>query len=521
MAGSEKYPIGIQTFSAIREDGYIYVDKTRMIYNLVHNSKYVFLSRPRRFGKSLLLSTIEAYFQGRKDLFEGLAIAEMESSWESYPVLYFSFTSVAGGDWKELNEYIHSRIASYSAEYGVPYDKSILSVGTAFGQLLEQIFKKTGKKVVVLVDEYDKTLNAVLHDSEALERNSMALQPFFAQLKDQDRYLRFAMLTGVARFRHLTIFSGANNLEDISMQREYATLCGVTLEEMLHYFPEGLDRLCKEYDSPRDEMVNTLKTKYDGYRFTAATEYVFNPFSILNVMKTRELDNFWLQSGTSRVFLHYLKNTRFNLLDLQSMWVDKIKLADIFSKNNPIPLLFQTGYLTIRDVRGQRIRLGIPNGEVQEALVDQLIPAYMGIDEDAVSELLYDFQEPIKSGDVDALMKLLQSFLAKIPYQLFNGDIERQEATFHMLVYELFLMIGVKCQSEISIAGGRIDMVVETLRLVYVMEFKMNRPAEEALAQINDNDYALPWQADGRKVIKIGVAFSSEKRNITSWTTQR
>ncbi len=517
MLPREKYPIGIQTFEKLRKGGYVYVDKTAIMYELINRSSYVFLSRPRRFGKSLFLSTLEAYFQGQKDLFEGLAVYDLETEWESYPVLRFDLSSVSGTDTNAVTSYLYYAMMGFARTYGVEIIEREAGIGNVFSFLIQAISEKTGKQVVILVDEYDKSLNSVLHDKEALDRNSDLLQPFYAVLKSQDRYIRFAMLTGVARFRHLTLFSGANNLQDISMHPAYASICGVTLEEIQKYFPQGINQLSQAYSLMQELMIDQLKLKYDGYRFTSADVHVFNPYSLLSVMDLQELENFWLRTGTSQVFIHYLRNTNFDLLKLTSLWVSKETLGEIFNPDNPTSLLYQTGYLTIQEIEGSEVRLGIPNGEVREALVEQLIPSYMGIDNKDVSRLLNDFKAPLQKGDVDTLIQLLQSFLAKIPYQLLRHDIARQEATFHLLIYELFLMIGVDCRSEISIAGGRIDMVAKTPQYIYVMEFKMDRPAEEALQQIDHRSYALPWAAGDRQVIKVGISFSSEKRNISHW----
>ncbi|MCC8038130.1 MAG: ATP-binding protein [Bacteroidales bacterium] len=517
MLPREKYPIGLQTFEKLRKGRYVYVDKTEIMYQLINRSSYVFLSRPRRFGKSLFLSTLDAYFQGQKELFEGLAIYDLETKWESFPVLRFDLSSVSGSDCHAVTTYLYYTMAYYAKKYEVEILDKDAGIGNIFSFLIQAIYERTGRQVVILVDEYDKSLNSVLHDKDALERNSDLLQPFFSVLKSQDRYIRFAMITGVARFRHLTLFSGANNLEDISMQSEYAAICGVTLEELSTYFPEGIEELCQTFGLPHDRMIEQLKLKYDGYRFSSAVVHVFNPFSILNVMKSKELDSFWLQTGTSQVFIHFLRNAHFDLLDFQDVWTTKDVLSHIFTPDNPIPLLYQTGYLTIREVAGQEVKLGIPNGEVQSALVRQIMPLYTGLPENDVQRLIFGLEKPLYQGNIQKVLTLLQSLFAKVPYQLFKEDIDKLEATFHLLVYEIFLMLGIDCRSEISIAGGRIDMVATTPDFVYVMEFKMDRPADEALRQINDKDYALPWTAGVHKVIKVGISFSSEKRNISDW----
>lgn len=513
---STKYPIGIQTFEQLRNRDCVYVDKTTFIHQLVCcGVTTFFLSRPRRFGKSLLLSTIDAYFKGRKDLFEGLAIYELEKEWKSYPVLHFDFSESQAKSSEVLTEFILWNLNCYEKEFGITETSVIKDVGLRFGALIEKIYQATGKEVVILIDEYDKGILEVLENTEQLEANQDILRPFFSQIKAKGKYLRFCLITGVARFRNYTIFSGFNNPKDLSMDPKYACICGITKEELLENFNESIISLAENIGLTFDQTVEQLRLKYDGYRFTSSREMVYNPFSILNCFDTDQLENYWVSSGSSKVFVDYLSKSRFDLLDLENMWVTKSRMESTYSTTDPIPLLFQTGYLTIKEFDMGLYRLGIPNGEVRNSLVDDLIPRYMGIDKDDLPLMMRDLRRKLDSADINGFMRILQSLVAKIPYQ--EMDMENLERTYHLVIYELFLIMGVESRSEVSMSGGRIDLVVETRNYVYVIEFKLGGSVEDALAQIDDRGYHLPWSADGRHVYKIGAVFSPETRTLAEW----
>lgn len=384
-----KYPIGIQTFEEIRTGGWAYADKTQYVYELVHNSKQVFLSRPRRFGKSLLLSTLQAYFEGKKELFDGLALGKLETQWESYPVLHFSLGGIEVGSISKISDSINAMLEDFEEQFDVKINIDIKSFGTRFGMLIKNISRKTGKKVVVLIDEYDKGIVDILNDKEKLDRNIDLFRPFYTQLKDQDQYLRFVFLTGVSRFRHLTLFSSPNQFDNISLVPKYAAICGLTTDELYTIFAEGIEELAESERLTVEEAKQRLKLKYDGYRFTRNRTYVYNPFSILKCLNSGMFDNYWLDSGgSSKIFIDFLKSSNYSLQNVEKLWVSSSTMEGPYSTTDPIPLLFQTGYLTIADYNMGMYRLKIPNGEVRSALVDQLAPMYLGIESDGAQMLV-------------------------------------------------------------------------------------------------------------------------------------
>lgn len=514
------YPIGIQDFAKLRNGGYVYVDKTEWVYQLARHDQCIFLSRPRRFGKSLLLSTLDYYFQGRKDLFEGLEISKYEHKWECYPIFHFDLSELEATSEKALKLDLSDMLEVYEKAYKISYEKTP-SIGKRFGNLIKKAYIETGKGVVVLIDEYDKGILEAIHDEKKLEKNRAVLRNFFMQLKSNDKCLRFAMLTGVSRFHHLTIFSGLNNLVDISMDPEYATICGITLEEMNQYFKQGLEENAKAHEINTEALIDTLKQKYDGYRFSSRDAYVFNPYSLLNALNVKEYNNFWIVSGTSKVFVDFLVKSDFRLDALTQEWYDKECLMSTYDSKNPVPLLYQTGYLTIEKYQDELYKLTVPNGEVRKALIEQLMPAYMGISENIPFKLM-DLKKMILSGDIDGWLSQLKSMMASAPYQLLSkGKKNPVERFYHLMIYQIFILLGIDTRSEITIAGGRIDMVAQTSNLIYVMEFKLNGTAQEALNQIDDKGYAIPYNADGRQLYKIGVSFSGRTHIIKDWIVEK
>ncbi len=530
-----RYPIGIQDFRDLRKGGYLYVDKTELIARLIWRGKYIFLSRPRRFGKSLLLSTIEYYFKGEKALFEGTWIGKHEDEWTAYPVLHFDMSRSEGFAASQIRAHLNNRLKSYEEKYDIPYQNSVEDLGDRFSSLIESIYKKTGLPVVILIDEYDNGILETL-DAPKSEQDAMSdvLRAFYKQPKAMDRYVKFCMVTGVSRFSSYTLFSGPNNYSDISLDSKFAAICGITQEELLTVFGEGVESLSNNLKLTPEETIETLRLKYDSYRFTESEELVYNPFSLLNVFAERRLANYWIKSGTSKVFVKYLTRSEFDLLELQRIWVKSERMEGKYTKEDSIPLLFQTGYLTIKEVKDNLYRLGIPNGEVRSALVDQLMPMYLGVSEDVFPEMLSKFQRLVKDGDVSGWIAQMQMMMAKIPYRLFGPtksnhedeearseakkqSIARFERTYHLIVDLFFQMLSINAHSEIEIAGGRIDMVVETDNFVYVIEFKLDGTTSEALNQIESKGYLIPWKADDRKVYKIGIVFSSQTRNISSY----
>ncbi len=511
-----RYPIGIQSFERLREVGGVYVDKTMYVWQMTQSAANTyFLSRPRRFGKSLLLSTIEAYFLGKKHLFEGLYIADKEKEWKTFPVLRFDLSTAQATSTETLEAFMMDRLREFEVKYGVTINDNAIGIGNRFGMLMRNIKQKTGQDIVVLIDEYDKGIIEVLDREETLQRNQEILRPFFGEIKSCNEIIRFCFITGVARFRHYTIFSGFNNPKDISMNNEYAAICGITEEELIRHFTPGIEALAKANGNDFDTMVSELRLKYDGYRFTKSDTLVYNPFSLLNCFDNKSMDNFWVKSGNSKVFLTYLAKSDFDVTDIEDVWSDAEEMEGTFKADNPIPLLFQTGYLTIKGYHRQQYRLGIPNGEVRTALVKELIPEIMGTEKRKFPVIYGKLLDCVDFGDAEGMLTILQSLFATAPYQ--DIDIPSLEKYYHLMVYYIFLMLGVEARSEISMSGGRIDLLVKALHYVYVMEFKLDGSPEEALAQIDSHAYALPWQADGRTVYKIGVSFSSATRTLGSW----
>lgn len=518
------YPLGMQDFSEIIKGNYVYVDKTDYVFKLVNSKKFYFLSRPRRFGKSLFLSTLDYFFQGRKELFKGLKIYSLEKEWISYPVLHFDLSTVEGSTPQLLKNDLEDIISNYEHQFGIIYaaEQNLMpSLGRRLGNLIRHIYNKMGRGVVILIDEYDKGILDVIQEEKKLEKNRAILRNFFTQLKANDKYIRFVMLTGVSRFRHLTIFSGLNNLVDISMDRDFASICGISLLEMKENFTEGLSTLCETLNLERDVLIDNLIQKYDGYRFSAADVQVFNPYSLLSAFVRGELNNYWIISGTSKVFVNYLSQSDFKLNDLLSEWYDEETLASSFDISRPVPLLYQTGYLSICEAAEGLYRLCIPNGEVRQSLISQLLPIFMGVDNN-IPLRLNQIKKMVLSGDIDGWLGELKAMIATAPYQLLVKDeVNSVERFYHLMIYQMFIMIGIETQSEISISGGRIDMVAKTPALIYVIEFKLDSTPQSALKQIDSKGYLLPYTSDGRTLYKIGISFSSTDHNISRWKFKR
>lgn len=512
-----KYPIGIQSFSEVRNGGYVYVDKTMYVRELIDSGKYYFLSRPRRFGKSLLLSTIEAYFKGLKELFEGLAIAQTETQWIQYPIIRIDFASMETTSPKGIVEDILMRLRKIAKTYSISIPDESWKPSSLFAYLVETLHEITKRQVVVLIDEYDKGIIETLNEEEKNKKALDILRPFFSVLKSHDEHIRFAFITGVSRFRNTTIFSGFNNPTDISLDNDYANILGITQEEINAYLQEGIRKIAETNDFSIEKAKEVIRNKYDGYRFTARKTYVYNPFSLFQAMRSGQLDDYWVMSGTSRILVEYLRESGFSLDELTSRWVLKTDLGSTYSKTDPLSLFFQTGYLTISEYDGfGSFRLRIPNQEVQATLVNLLIPEFViPSTKNDISQYQIRLQIAIKKGDVDDMMNTLRSLISSVPYQ--EIDIQVLERHIHLCMYIIFMMLGVSTRCEQASAAGRVDMVAETPWRVYVMEFKIDGTPQQALGQINSKGYAIPWEAHSRTVIKIGVNFSSSLQTIESW----
>lgn len=509
----QKYPVGVQTFEKLRQENYTYIDKTALVYELACQSVPIFLSRPRRFGKSLLLSTIDAYFSGRRELFKGLAIDSLTDDWQPHPVFHLDLSGCAYLDKDSLERHIDMYLARWEKIYGD--ENSGRDLSGRFASLLAAASEKTGRKAVVLIDEYDKPLLDTL-DEDRREIHSYykeVLRGFYGCLKSNDRYLRFVMLSGVTKFSQVSIFSGLNNLKDISMSRKYSTICGVTQEELERDLSEGIRELGEEYGMDREETISTLKERYDGYHFAADLRDVYNPFSLLNALDNCQLGNYWFQSGNPKFLAVRLKEDHIDLHALQKSVETGTNLQDIdLAMTNPLPILFQSGYLTIKgfDPRFDRYTLGYPNREVEECFLSYLVPYFMPQRGDSATFDVYNFVMDVEGGDVEAFMKRFQALFAGFPYDQV-GDCELH---YHNVVYLTFVLMGFYVRTEYRTSDGRCDAVVMTDTHIYIFEFKYNHSAEEAIRQIDDKGYALPFAADTRQLIKIGVNFSSETRRI-------
>lgn len=513
-----KLPIGIQTFERIRREGYLYVDKTKLVWDLVSTGDPKFLSRPRRFGKSLLISTFEAYFEGRKELFEGLAIEKLEEKWDKHPVLHLDLNAEKYDTIESLNAILSYQLTQWEILYGKGENENTLT--NRFKGVIQRAYERTGKGVVVLVDEYDKPLLQAMHNEELMEAYRTTLKAFYGVLKSTDRYLRFVFLTGVTKFSQVSVFSDLNQLNDISMNRNYATVCGLTKQELMDNFTPELEKLAEENEMSFDEAVEMMTRQYDGYHFHPKGEGMFNPFSVLNAFDKNEFGDYWFQTGTPTFLVKSLKKADYDLRTLMDgVEASAINFTEYRAEaNNPIPLIYQSGYLTIKDYdkRFKIYMLGFPNDEVRYGFLNFLVPFYTPITDDKKGFYIGQFIQELENGEIDAFMQRFEAFFADFPYEL-NDKTERH---YQVVVYLIFKLMGQFTQAEVHSAQGRADAIVQTPKYVYVFEFKLNGTAEEAIQQINDKGYAAPFQTDPRQIVKVGVEFSAELRNVKRWLVE-
>ena len=512
---TQKYPVGVETFSEIIQGGYAYVDKTEEIYRLVNSGKYYFLSRPRRFGKSLMLSTIEAYYEGRKDLFAKVWLGQVEGlDWTSRPVFRLNFVdakpTVSG-----LNSILEFHLQGWEKKYDISAGN--LEYGQRFRNIIEKAHELTQQKVVVLIDEYDKVLLNSLHDTLLHEELKLILKPVFAVLKSADRNIEFAMITGVSRFTKLSIFSDLNNLKDISFDRRFDTICGITEEEIRLYLAAGVESFAEDQGVDFESMMRILKDNYDGYHFSENCRDIYNPFSLINALDARRISHKWFESGTPTFLLEKIRSTDEDIKTVLSPTVTANILTNTsIADSSLISVLYQTGYLTIKKYNRDEdsFTLGIPNREVEIGMYTGLLPYYTGRDEMANDTLLLKLRRCIKSADIDGFMSMLQSYLAGIPYSLSNG---KPEIYYENNLFLIFKMLGFDAQVEFVTSQGRIDIVMRTERYIYIFELKLNGSAADALKQIKERNYARQFNhADARRFC-VGVNFSKETRTIESW----
>ncbi len=517
------YPIGIQNFESLRKDAYLYIDKTALIYQLATTGRYYFLSRPRRFGKSLLLSTLEAYFQGKKELFEGLAIEKLEKEWTEHPILHLDLNIARYASTSDLEDILNRNLVAWEKLYGA--DPAEKSLPLRFAGIIDRAYHKTGQRTVILIDEYDKPLLQALHDEELQNQLRNMLKPFYGVLKTMDRAIRFALLTGVTKFGKVSVFSDLNNLDDISMRVPYAAICGITEEELRTYFEDDIHELASSLKLTYDETRTLLKRRYDGYHFVAEGPGLYNPFSLLNTFKYMRIDDYWFETGTPSYLVELLKHTHYDLYEMANTETDADTLNSIDSaSNNPIPVIYQSGYLTIKDYDPEFkiYRLGFPNREVEEGFIKYLLPFYTSVSAPKTPFEIGQFVREVRSGNYDAFFRRLQSFFADTPYEVIAGQKPERDTELHYqnVLFIVFRLVGLYTKVEYHTSNGRIDLVLQTDRYIYIMEFKLNGTAEEALRQIDEKQYALPFANDERKLFKIGVNFSSETRNIERWMVE-
>ena len=525
-----KYPIGIQSFDQLREDGYVYIDKTDLVYSLVTGGKIYFLGRPRRFGKSLLVSTLEHYFLGHKELFKGLAIDSLEKEWLEYPVFHIDFN----GDDFTIPGILEKKIGRYLSMWEEVYGShpAWQTIGDRFAYVLQQAHRQTGRHCVVLVDEYDKPILDVLDTDKRVDSggqeylledwNRQVLRSFYSVFKAADADLQFVLLTGVTKFPQVSVFSGFNQPEDISMSKFYDTLCGITQEELEHYFSEAIAGLAEVYRCNVEEMKQLLKRRYDGYHFSSRLVDVYNPFSILNVFKSMEMKDYWFSTGTPTYLLRLLSHSDKNMDELAGEYYKSNVFMDYKATvEKPLPMIYQSGYLTIKDYRQQRdtFLLDYPNDEVKNGFVTLVASEYLKNPETSVNSWIEDVLDALEDGAPEALRKLMTGFLAGIPYTMHWKEDERErERYFHYTFYLIFNMVSIyTVYTEKEQSEGRVDCIVETDKYVYVFEFKLDGTASEALAQIEAKGYARPYEADARKLFRIGAVFSSQTGTISDW----
>ena len=516
-----KYPIGMQSFDQIIEDGYVYIDKTDMVYSLAHEGKIYFLSRPRRFGKSLLLSTLKNYFLGRKELFKGLKIDSLEKEWKVYPVFHLDFN---GGNFTQkgiLEKWIGGYISSWERERGFKTD-SEQPLGMRFIEILKYAHEQSGNRAVVLVDEYDKPILDVLDvDRNLEEEHRNILKGFYSVFKGADEHLQFVFLTGVTKFSQVSVFSGFNQPKDISMHGKYETLCGITQEELDATFREPIENMAKVYKCSYEEMRERLKAQYDGYHFSDLMTDIYNPFSLLNAFDAERISDYWFKSGTPSYLIRLLSHSNENMNDITGKYYAPKEFIDYKADvEQPLPMIYQSGYLTIKefDMDFGLFLLDYPNKEVKEGFLSLIASKYFN-NGDMIYPWIREAAVFLRKGDTEGFRTGLTSFLASIPYTMSRKENERErERYFHYTFYLIMRLISVytvyteKVQSQ-----GRVDCIVETPDYVYIFEFKLDGTAEEAMRQIEEKGYAREYESDSRKLYKIGAVFSSETGTIEDW----
>jgi len=512
------YPIGIQSFEDIRRGGYVYVDKTELIYKLAATGKYYFLSRPRRFGKSLLVSTMEAYFQGKKELFEGLAIASLEKDWVEYPVLHLDLSGVAYNQEDVIEKVLDNALCKWEREYGSENNSDI--PGIRFGNVIEAAYRKTGRQVVILIDEYDKPVIDNLDRPELQDKMRETLRGFYGVMKGHGGFIRFAFLTGVTKLGKMSVFSDLNNLTDISMDARYTDICGISEADLKDYFSESVRELAEANGLSDDECRQKLALMYDGYHFHQISMGVYNPFSLLNTFDVKEFKEYWFETGTPSFLVKVMRKTSYDVTRLSGDLVGSSLLTDVNTAFlNPVPLLYQSGYLTIKgfDPRFNLYTLGFPNMEVKDGFLNFLLGYYAPVQSDSTNTLISLMSMDVEAGNPESFMTRLDTLFSRTNYQI-QADCEKD---FQYAMYIIIELMGEYVETERTTSNGRIDILIKTKDYVYVIEIKTDSTPDEALAQIEERGYARPFADDHRKIFKIGVNFSTANRRIDGWKVVR
>lgn len=509
-----KYPIGVQDFESLRKDGYLYVDKTHLVYDIVSKGRYYFLSRPRRFGKSLLISTLQAYYEGKRDLFQGLAIEQLEQEWRVHPVLRLDLNTEKYDSIDSVDQKLDREFKIWEELYGA--DEAEVTLPMRFEGIIRRAYKKTGERVVILIDEYDKPLLQAISNKSLQNEYRATLKAVYGALKSMDGCIKFALLTGVTKFGKVSVFSDLNHLRDISMLEQYTEICGISEKELHSYFRNEITEMAELHHTSYDDMTDMLRQNYDGYHFAPNTNGMYNPYSLLNVFADKKLGSYWFETGTPTYLVELLKSNEYKLDDVNGYIVGIEGLSGTDAADtDAIPVIYQSGYLTIKDFnpRFQSYTLGYPNKEVEEGFIKFLIPHYTAKRETNGVFEIQNFVREVESGDIDGFFTRLRSFFSDTTYEV----IRLQELHYSNVLYIVFKLLGFYTQVEYKTSNGRIDLVLQTPDYIYVMEFKLSGTAQEALQQINDKGYAQPFEKDPRKLYKIGVNFSNETRNIDEW----
>ena len=511
------YPIGIQDFEKIRKDGFVYVDKTDLVYKMAQKGGYYFLSRPRRFGKSLLVSTMEAYFSGKKELFTGLALADLEKDWIEYPVLRMDLSGKSYDSPEVLQQVFDDYLSRWEKKYGI--ENKFTVPGIRFSQVIEAAYLQTGKRAVILIDEYDKPILDNMGNEELSDVFWNQLQGFYSVMKAKDGIIQFGFLTGVSKIGKLSVFSGLNNLKDISMDARYTDICGISEKDLKKYFKESIRELAEVNKMSVKSCYTQLAQMYDGYHFRQNSTGIYNPFSVLNTFETGDFDNYWFETATPSFLVRFLQRGNYKLDDITRDRVPASLLKGGNSERpNAITLLYQTGYLTIKGYNeADRLYcLGYPNKEVEDSFMESLSEFYTPIDKNPGVLSAPKFVEDIRKGDVEMLMRRFTAFFADLDYQIMGDD----ELYFQNTMYVMLKIIGQQVQVERHTSNGRIDILIQTDRFVYIIELKRDKNPNDALDQIDEKGYDWPFMADERKVFKIGANFSTKNHRLENWVVK-